>query len=186
MDVCRLANPKSERPPLPTRRHHFRGFRCHPSTQCQDTEQSYECVCPQGYEGEGSGRCGGKSSTAQCCGPTGADACKHAFVCVPSTAKGAHDGCKGQCVKEATCVLISKDRDLYECQCPDGQFGNGKHCFGGGPPPPAIFDRHGNLQGPILAEDYCGWCVRAHRHMCGWLGDVMRWNGQGGRLGLLV
>lgn len=114
-------------------------------------------MCPTGYEGEGTGRCGGKASTADCCGPTGAEACKQAFTCVPSVAKGSHDRCKGQCVKEATCVQLSKERELWECRCPDGQFGNGKHCFVGGPPPPAVFDRHGNLQGHILAEDYCGW-----------------------------
>lgn len=111
-------------------------------------------MCPQGHEGEG-GRCGGKASTAECC--AGAEQCKRAFTCVPSLAgKGAQDRCRGQCVKEASCVEVSKERDLWECRCPDGMFGNGKHCFGGSAPPPAVFDRHRQLQGKILAEDYCG------------------------------
>jgi hypothetical protein len=170
-----------------------RPARCDPSAQCLDTEQSYECVCAQGFEGEGSGRCGGKASTADCC--AGGEACKHAFVCVPSTAKDALDGCLGQCVKDATCVQLSKERDLWECRCHDDLFGNGKHCFGGGPPPPAIFDRRGNLQGKILAADYCGWCVfglriclscmcfaREKRCVCFWGGGGGCWmigRGQG-------
>ena len=133
--------------------------RCHPSTQCFDTEQSYECVCPEGYEAEGRGRCGGKTSTAECC--AGVEQCKRAFMCVPSLAgKGAQDRCRGQCVKEASCVQVSRERDLFECRCPDELFGNGKHCFGVAAPPPAVFDRHGQLQGKILAEDYCGCRVR--------------------------
>ncbi len=133
--------------------------RCDESARCEDTEESYNCVCPTGMEGEqgtGHGRCGGFVNTHDCCGPSGGDQCKHSFVCVSSTNTHKVDPCRGQCVETANCALLSKEGGNHGCVCQSGLFGNGRHCARGKDPPPAKFDRDGNLLGQLVAEEYCG------------------------------
>lgn len=140
--------------------------RCHESARCEDTEESYNCVCPSGYEGEqgtGQGRCTGAFSTQTCCGATSGDACKHSFICTRSTPIARTDNCKGQCVETANCARISQDRDLYSCVCPEGYFGNARHCARGHEPPPAFFDEAGNLLGKLQPDEYCGCQLKVRR-----------------------
>jgi len=132
---------------------------CHESARCEDTEESYHYVCPSGFEGEqgtGQGRCTGAISTQSCCGIVGRDACKHSFICTHSTPIGKNDNCKGQCVENTNCTLISQELDLYGYVCPDGYFGTARHCPRGREPPSTFFDEAGNLLGKMQADEYCG------------------------------
>jgi len=131
---------------------------CHYSTQCINTNGSYECACHSGTlggSGISMGQCEGALNTSCCLqghlGKKEVSNCKAAFQCEKVR-------CPGDCVPEAHCTLWEKDnRFQYKCVCPcdprgETQVGNGKKCKG--PQPTAYKTKEGTLIGEV--EDYCG------------------------------
>jgi len=131
---------------------------CHYSTQCINTNGSYECACHSGTQaasGIAMGQCEGALNTSCCLqehlGKKESINCKTAFQCEKVQ-------CPGDCIPDATCTLWEKDgRSLYKCLCPcdpqgNAQVGTGKQCKG--PQPTAYKTKEGKLLGEV--EDYCG------------------------------